>query len=256
MNTRQRSRDLSLRTYEPFLKEYDVLLRYVLADIQHLQKEIVVLKKAVLILVASNRCLHRDLRRQVELNLSSDLVCSNKLIKDLQSHLDATLEEKNVTSQMLQTALQEIDRLENQLEEKKDCVDEETFLQRMKKVRVDYENKSAELDRELDKTKNELFEARKSLHDAELRLARYSEPVCVIQNNLQEKKKQLDDTLQCLQQTQEKLIVTQEEQTDTIARLATVEAQLNEFSKEHAIQLQELRTCQNRRFVCLLQLDC
>ncbi|KAK8783375.1 hypothetical protein V5799_010255 [Amblyomma americanum] len=246
MSTRQRYRNVSLRTYEPFLKEYDTLLRYILTEVQHLQKEIVALKKASLILVASNRCLHRDLRRQVEVNLSSDPSCNSKLIRDLQSHLDAVSEEKNVTSKMLQTALQEIDHLENQLEEKKDYVDKETFLQSVKKVKVEYENKHAEIDRELDRTRSELFEAQKSLHDAELRLARYSEPVYVIQSNLQEKEKKLDEALQCLQQTQEKLIVTQEERTDAITRLAAVEAQLNKFNKEHANQLQELKACQKR----------
>ncbi|KAH6935765.1 hypothetical protein HPB50_009446 [Hyalomma asiaticum] len=188
---RQRYREAYLRSFEPFLKEYDSLLRYILVEAQHFK-------------------------------------------------------EKNVTSKMLQTALQEIERLENQLEEKKDFVDRDTFNQSIEKVKTDHENRYEETFRELEKTKSELFEAQINLHNVKLRLARYSEPVCVIENQLQEKEKRLDEVLQCLQQTQEKLILAEEERTDAISRLAALEAHLNKNDMERANQTQELKSCQNR----------
>lgn len=243
---RRRHREASLRTFEPFLKEYDSLLRYILTEVQHFQNEIRSLKKEALILVASNRCLHRDLRRQVEQNLASDPPHCNQLLRDLQSHLDTVTEDKNITSKMLQTALQEIDSLENQLQEKRDFVDRDTFNQSIEKMKADYENRYKETFCELEKTKNELFEAQKNLHNTKLRLARYSEPVCVIENQLQEKEKKLDEVLECLQQTQEKLILAEEERTDAISRLAALEAQLNKFNAESTNHSQELKSCQNR----------
>ncbi|XP_049521397.1 trichohyalin-like isoform X4 [Dermacentor silvarum] len=247
MDTNQRRhREASLRTFEPFLKEYDSLLRYILTEVQHFQNEIRSLKKEALILVASNRCLHRDLRRQVEQNLASDPPHCNQLLRDLQSHLDTVTEDKNITSKMLQTALQEIDSLENQLQEKRDFVDRDTFNQSIEKMKADYENRYKEKFCELEKTKSELFEAQKNLHNTKLRLARYSEPVCVIENQLQEKEKKLDEVLECLQQTQEKLILAEEERTDAISKLAALEAQLNKFNAESTNHSQELKSCQNR----------
>ncbi|XP_037506644.1 sodium channel and clathrin linker 1 [Rhipicephalus sanguineus] len=243
---RRRYREASLRTFEPFLKEYDFLLRYILTEVQHFKNEIKALRKEALILVANNRSLHRDLRRQVEQNLASDPPHSNQLLRELQSHLDTVTEDKNITSKMLQTALQEIERLENQLEEKKDFVDRDTLNQSVEKVRTDYENRYEETFRELEKTKCELFEAQKSLHNTKLRLARYSEPVYVIENELQEKEKKLDEVLQCLQETQEKLILAEEERTDAISRLAAVEARLNKYCTESANHSQELKSCQDR----------
>lgn len=222
------------------------MLRYILTEVQHFKNEIKSLKKEALILVANNRCVHRDLRRQVEQNLASDPPHSNQLLRELQSHLDTVTEDKNVTSKMLQTALQEIERLENQLEEKKDFVDRDTFNQSIEKVKTDHENRYEETFRELEKTKSELFEAQKNLHNAKLRLARYSEPVCVIENQLQEKEKRLGEVLQCLQQAQEKLILAEEERTDAISRLAALEAHLNKNDMERANQSQVLKSCQNR----------
>ncbi|KAL1432843.1 hypothetical protein MTO96_013043 [Rhipicephalus appendiculatus] len=243
---RRRYREASLRTFEPFLKEYDSLLRYILTEVQHFKNEIKSLKKEALVLVANNRCLHRDLRRQVEQNLASDPPHSNQLLRDLQSHLDTVTEDKDITSKMLQTALQEIERLENQLEEKKDFVDRDTLNRSVEKVRTDCENRYEEMFRELEKTKSELFDAQKNLHNAKLRLARYSEPVCVIENQLQEKERKLDEALQCLQETQEKLISAEEERTDAISRLAAVEAHLNKYCMESTNCSQELKSCQNR----------
>ncbi|KAL3212081.1 hypothetical protein MRX96_008327 [Rhipicephalus microplus] len=228
---RRRYREASLRTFEPFLKEYDSLLRYILTEVQHfkVKMKLKALKKEALILVDNNRCLHRDLRRQVEQNLASDPPHSNQLLRDLQSHLDAVTEDKNITSKMLQTALQEIERLEGQLEVKTDC-----------------ENKYVETFRELEKTKSELFEAQKNLHTTKLRMARYSEPVYVIENQLQEKEKKLDEVLQHLQQTQEKLILAEEERTEAISRLAAVEAHLTKSCMESANNSQELKAYRNR----------
>ncbi|KAH8025712.1 hypothetical protein HPB51_010796 [Rhipicephalus microplus] len=171
---RRRYREASLRTFEPFLKEYDSLLRYILTEVQHFK-------------------------------------------------------DKNITSKMLQTALQEIERLEGQLEVKTDC-----------------ENKYVETFRELEKTKSELFEAQKNLHTTKLRMARYSEPVYVIENQLQEKEKKLDEVLQHLQQTQEKLILAEEERTEAISRLAAVEAHLTKSCMESANNSQELKAYRNR----------
>lgn len=242
MNARLRSREASLRAYEPFLKEYDALLRSIQAEILHFQTAIKLLKKEAINLVASNRSLHRDLRRQVEQNLSSDQFQSNQLLKDLQCQLDTVLEDKDITSKMLQTALQEIDRLENELEDKRDFVDRNTFQQSIEKIKVDYEKKYDETYCELERTKNELFEAQKSLQNAKLRLARYSEPVCVIENQLQEKEKKLDEVLQLLQQTQERLILAEEESTGAVARLAAFETKFKKLTKEHAENLRDLES--------------
>nr|XP_037276256.1 LOW QUALITY PROTEIN: sodium channel and clathrin linker 1-like [Rhipicephalus microplus] len=245
---RRRYREASLRTFEPFLKEYDSLLRYILTEVQHFKNEVKQLKKEALILVDNNRCLHRDLRRQVEQNLASDPPHSNQLLRDLQSHLDAVTEDKNITSKMLQTALQEIERLEGQLEvwKKNDFVDRDTLNQCVEKVKTDCENKYVETFRELEKTKSELFEAQKNLHTTKLRMARYSEPVYVIENQLQEKEKKLDEVLQHLQQTQEKLILAEEERTEAISRLAAVEAHLTKSCMESANNSQELKAYRNR----------
>ncbi|XP_077559100.1 sodium channel and clathrin linker 1-like isoform X2 [Haemaphysalis longicornis] len=255
MNARLRSREASLRAYEPFLKEYDALLRSIQAEILHFQTAIRALKKEAINLIARNRSLHRDLRRQVELNLSSDQSQSNQLLKDLQYQLDAVLEDKNITSKMLQTALQEIDRLENELEDKKDFVDRNTFEQSIEKVKVDYEKRYDETCCELERTKNELFEAQKNLQNAKLRLARYSEPVCVIENQLQEKEKKLDEVLQLLQQTQERLILAEEESTSAVARLAAFEMKFNKLGKEHTDNLRDLESCKGQSHALQEQLS-
>lgn len=187
--------------------------------------------------------------------MSSDQSQSNQLLKDLQCQLDAVLEDKNITSKMLQTALQEIDRLENELEDKRDFVDRNTFQHSIEKIKVDYEKKYEETCCELERTKNELFEAQKSLQNAKLRLARYSEPVCVIENQLQEKEKKLDEVLQLLQQTQERLILAEEESTGAVARLAAFETKFNKLSKEHTENLRDLESCKSQRHALQEQLS-
>lgn len=76
----------------PFLREYDVLLHYILSEFSRFRMGLKEVKKEAVGLIASNRRLHRGLRQQVERNLSSSQDYSNVLLTDLQSRLDAMRE--------------------------------------------------------------------------------------------------------------------------------------------------------------------
>ncbi|CAN8006720.1 unnamed protein product [Ixodes hexagonus] len=245
MERNARSREYQ-RTIAPFLREYDELLRSMFYEVKCFQKDLREVRMETVGLITNNRCLHRDLRRQVEQNLSSNQDYSDKLLKDLQSQLDTVLRDKEATLKMLQTSLKEVDRLESLLDGKKNHVDRTVLDETVSKMRSEHMMKFQAVSSELERTKHELLEANKSLHNANLREARYSEPVRSIQQQLEAKEKQLDETLQNLQSTQVRLIALEEAHAEVVAKLSASEAEAIALKEKCSSQFRDVEHCQSK----------
>ncbi|XP_040077631.2 myosin-14 [Ixodes scapularis] len=254
MERNARSREYQ-RAIAPFLREYDELLRSMFFEVKGFQKDLRQVRMETVGLITSNRCLHRDLRRQVEQNLSSNQEYSDKLLKDLQSQLETLLKDKEATLKMLQTSMREVDRLESLLNEKKNHVDRTVFEETVSQMRSDHLMKLRAVSSELERTKHELLEANKNLHNANLREARYSEPICSIQQRLEAKEKQLDETLRNLQSAQGRLIALEEAHAEVVARLSASEAEASALKEKCSDQSREVDICRSKSHALQEQLS-
>ncbi|KAM7291302.1 myosin-14 [Ixodes scapularis] len=254
MERNARSREYQ-RAIAPFLREYDELLRSMFFEVKGFQKDLRQVRMETVGLITNNRCLHRDLRRQVEQNLSSNQEYSDKLLKDLQSQLETLLKDKEATLKMLQTSMREVDRLESLLNEKKNHVDRTVFEETVSQMRSDHLIKLRAVSSELERTKHELLEANKNLHNANLREARYSEPICSIQQRLEAKEKQLDETLRNLQSAQGRLIALEEAHAEVVARLSASEAEASALKEKCSDQSREVDICRSKSHALQEQLS-
>ncbi|CAN7978654.1 unnamed protein product, partial [Ixodes persulcatus] len=156
---------------------------------------------------------------------------------------------------MLQTSMREVDRLESLLDEKKNHVDRTVFEETVSQMRSDHLIKLRAVSSELERTKHELLEANKNLHNANLREARYSEPICSTQQRLEAKERQLDETLRNLQSAQGRLIALEEAHAEVVARLSASEAEASALKEKCSDQSREVDICRSKSHALQEQLS-
>ncbi|RUS87685.1 hypothetical protein EGW08_004526 [Elysia chlorotica] len=151
----------------PLLKEYDATIFGLQRQLESLENQIERIRSQAQDVAKENERLHEDMRSSVQSRLSGDVsgggdgeVGDAMLLQNLQQQLELAVQEKEASQEKWREAVQEVDRLEAELEMEKESHQFRVVEQQAHQVKEQYQHSVAAMNGELDSLQAELRDTR------------------------------------------------------------------------------------------------
>ncbi|XP_076362845.1 sodium channel and clathrin linker 1-like isoform X3 [Tachypleus tridentatus] len=208
---------------EPFLSEYDQNLEALQSEIKLYKDQLRDLRNQVVQLVDENKRLNDKLKESVEWKFDGVVEKESEIVKNLQEQLQNTNEAKDTALKMWQLSLEEIERLEKEIQSKQESPDMKEMDKMANQVKEEFSKALAIVNSELTQTKEELVKIKAAHQASSSELKGIQQTLENVESQLAEKKTECEEKATKLENYQSRLLKSESEASDMKLRLLTKE---------------------------------